>query len=189
MQNRDFWSRITSLCGSQTSPVVLCVQNSVMRLRLYVSQPSSVVFACKTAWLASESLVSMVPSPHVWFLDAKQWLFDPNNRSLWVPDVTCRFVHAIQRDQHLHYWSLWVPAVICGFCMQNSNFWTRVPVSMGTRPHMSFCACKTAWFAPEWQVYIGSNPHLCFCACKTAPLGTDLQVCMCPSPNLYFEHT
>ena len=101
MQNSAFWTRVTSLYGSQTWPVVLCMYNSGINIRntsLYGAQPSSVVFACKTAWLASESLVSMGPSPHVWFLDAKQRLLDPNNKSLWVPDITCRFVHAIQRD-------------------------------------------------------------------------------------------
>ena len=44
--------RIISLSGSQTQPVVLCIQNSVISTwitSLYVSKPSSVVFACKTA--------------------------------------------------------------------------------------------------------------------------------------------
>ena len=123
--NRDFWNRITSLYVSQTSPVVLCMQNSVISIRktgLYGSQTSSVVFACKTdtfwpelnvsiglkphlrfcgwkkAYLASELLVSMGPSPDLWFLDAKQRLLDPNNKSLRVPDITCHFVHVQQRD-------------------------------------------------------------------------------------------
>ena len=101
MQNSDFWTRITSLHGSQTSPVILCMQYSVISTRitcLYGSQPSSVVFACKTAWLSSESLVSMGPSLHVWLLDAKQRLFDLNNKSVWVPNITCRFVPG---KQHL----------------------------------------------------------------------------------------
>ena len=125
MQNSDFWTRITNLYWSQTSPVVLCRQYSVISTRntcLYGSQPLSVIFACKTAtfgaefqsfmghrrdlsfcacktaWLASELLVSMSPSPHVWFLDAKQRLLDRNNKSLWVPDITCHCVHAKQRD-------------------------------------------------------------------------------------------
>ena len=54
--------------------------------------------ACKTTCLASESLVSMGPSPHLWFLHAKQRLLDPNNKSLWVPEITCCFVHEIRRD-------------------------------------------------------------------------------------------
>ena len=53
MQNSDFWIIITSLYGSQ---------------------PSLVVFALKTATLASEILVSMCPSPHLWFMHAKQRL-------------------------------------------------------------------------------------------------------------------
>ena len=103
MQNSAFGTRVTSLYGSQTWPVVLCMYNSGLNIRntsLYGSQPSSVVFECKTAWLASESLVSMGPSPHVWFLDAKQRLMDRNNKSLWVPDITCRFVLVKQRDLH-----------------------------------------------------------------------------------------
>ena len=36
------------------------------------SQPSSVVFAFKTATLAPELQVSKGPSPHLWFLLAKQ---------------------------------------------------------------------------------------------------------------------
>ena len=149
MQNSDFWTRITSIYGSQTwlvvlcikntvisaritnfyssqtSPVVLCMQNSVPSIRiasLYGCQPSSVVFGCKTAtfgpeqqvsmcprhhlsfcackteWLAPELLVSMGPCPHLWFLHSKQWLWEENYKSLWVPDLTCRFVHAKQRD-------------------------------------------------------------------------------------------
>ena len=53
---------------------------------------------CKTPCLASELLVSMGPSPHLWFLHSKQRLLESNNKSLWVPDITCRSVQAIQRD-------------------------------------------------------------------------------------------
>ena len=33
---------------------------------------------------------------------------------------------------------------------------------MSPRHNLSFCACKTAWFAPECQVYMCSSLHLCF---------------------------
>ena len=57
-KQRDFNTRITVSYGSQTSPVVLCIQNNVT--------------------LASELLVlSMGPSPHLWFLHAKQRHFRP----------------------------------------------------------------------------------------------------------------
>ena len=128
MQNNDFWCKITSLCGPQTSPGVLCNQNSIPSIRitsLYRFQPSSVDFECnaasfgpelqvpigtrpylsfcarKTARLAQEKLVSMGPSPHLWYLNAKQRLLGQNNKSLCVP------------------------ALICVFWMQNSDFWTR----------------------------------------------------------------
>ena len=103
----------------------LCIQNIMISIRntsLYVSQPSCVVFefktarfatelhasvgprphllfcACKTACLALELLVSMYPSPHLWSLIAKQRLLAENYKSLWVPDLTCRLVHAKQHD-------------------------------------------------------------------------------------------
>ena len=62
----------------------------------------------------------------------------------------------------MKYYSLLVPALICGFCMQNSDFWTSIQVSMSTRHNLSFCACKTAWWAPE------------------------LPLSLCPSSNLWF---
>ena len=90
------------------------------------SSPRLWFCACKTATLALELLVSMGPRPHLCFLHAKHRLLDQNNKSLWVPDITCRFVHAIQRDYHQNYLSLWIPTLICGFCIQNSDFWTRI---------------------------------------------------------------
>ena len=54
--------------------------------------------AIKTATLAPELQVSMGPNPHLWFLHAKQRLLDQNYKSLWVPDLTCRFVLAKQSD-------------------------------------------------------------------------------------------
>ena len=129
IHNSAFWTRISSLYGSQTSSEVLSTHNCVLNTRikrLYVFQPSPVVLCMQNATLALELLVSMGPRPHLCFLHAKQRLLDQNNKSLWVPDITCRFVHAIQRDYHQNYLSLWIPTLICGFCIQNSDFWTRI---------------------------------------------------------------
>ena len=120
----------------------LCTQNSVISTKitsLYGSQPSSVVFACKTAalgsesqvsmgprydlwfcawktaWLAPEILVSMGPSPHLRVLHSKQRILGQNYKSLWVPDLTNRFVHAKQRDLLQNDKSICVPDLICGF--------------------------------------------------------------------------
>ena len=54
--------------------------------------------ACKTATLGPELQVSVGPSPHLLFLHAKQRLLNQNNKSLWVSDLTCHFVHAKQGD-------------------------------------------------------------------------------------------
>ena len=80
-----FWAHITT-CLTQEYKDYMC------------SSPRLWFCACKTATLALELLVSMGPSPHLCFLHTKQRLLDQNNKSLWVPDITCRFVHAIQRD-------------------------------------------------------------------------------------------
>ena len=81
----------------------------------------------------------MDSSPHLWFLHAKQRLLDPNNKSLWVPDITCRFVQKktaclasellVSMDSSPHLWVLqakqrlldpnnkylWVPDITCRF--------------------------------------------------------------------------
>ena len=79
----------------------------------------------------------MGPNPYLWFLHSKQRLLEPNNKSLRVPDITCRCVHAIQRAPELlvsmgpnpylwffdakqrlfeqNYKSLWVPDMTCRY--------------------------------------------------------------------------
>ena len=75
-------TRLKRLYGFQPSPVVLCMQNSALGLELQVS---------------------VGPRPHQWFLPPKQRLLDQNNKSLWVPDMTCRYVHVQQRAYHQNY--------------------------------------------------------------------------------------
>ena len=124
MQNSDFWARLISLYGSltssmvlsthnsvlstrvsrlygfQPSPVVLCLQNSDFRARITIlcgSQTPPVVYPCNTAALGLKLQVFVGPSPHLCFFHVKQRLLDKNNKSLWVPDMTCRFVYVQQR--------------------------------------------------------------------------------------------
>ena len=70
--------------------------------------------------------------------------------------------------------------------MQNRDFWSRITSLYRSQTSPVVFACKTAWFASEWQVYRGSSPHLWLCGCKTATLGPDLQVCIGPRPHLRF---
>ena len=101
IQNCDFSPRVASHYGSQPSSVVLCTHNSGIITRinsLYESHTSPMFFAFKTAPLAPELQISMGPSPHLWFFQAKQRLLHQNYKFLWVPDLTCHFVRAKQRD-------------------------------------------------------------------------------------------
>ena len=85
MHNSVISTRITSLHGSQTSPVVLCVQNNVINISitsLYGSQPSFVVFACKTTTLRPELQVSLVPRPHLCFFCIQNNVFSTRIASL-----------------------------------------------------------------------------------------------------------
>ena len=147
MQNSDYRARISSVYGSQTSPMV---------------------FSFKTMWLASELLFSMGASPHLWFLHAKQRLYDQNYKSLLVPDLdyvffafnTATLVPELQVSMgpSPHLW-------FCAFT--TATLWPEWIVSLGPRPKLSLCARKTAWLAPELLVSMGLRTHLSFCACKT----------------------
>ena len=66
----DIMTRFNSVYGSQTSPVVLCMQNNAIRIRntsLYGSQSPCEIFACTTASFGSELQVSMSPRPYLSF--------------------------------------------------------------------------------------------------------------------------
>ena len=125
IHNSVIMTRINSLYGSQTSPVVVCMQNNEISTRktsLHWSQPSSVVFCMQNSvfWIRNTSLSGSQTSPMDFRIQnsafstriaslngaqpsselfkAKQRLLDENYKSLWVPDLTCRSVHAKQRD-------------------------------------------------------------------------------------------
>ena len=93
---------------------------------LYVSQPLSVVFGCKTASFGSEFQISMGSSPHLRFLHAKQWILAQNYKSLWVPDLTCPLVQSKRvictRISSLYWFQ---PSSVV-LCLQNSDFMTRL---------------------------------------------------------------
>ena len=100
MYNSVLSIRITSLYGSQPSSVVFECKTATFGPELQVSmgtRPHLWFCACKTATLGLELQVSVGPRIHLWFLHAKHRLLDQNNKSLWDPDMTCRFVYVHQR--------------------------------------------------------------------------------------------
>ena len=215
MQTSDFWTRITSLCRSPTSPVIFCMQNSVPSIRntsLHVSQPSCVVFGCKTATygpekqvsmgprhdlslcecksasLASDLLVSMCPKPHLCFFNAIQRILDQNFKSLWVPDLICGLsTHNCELNTRIKR-QYWIQPSPVALCMQNSDFRPRITSLWGSKTSPVVFAYKTASSGPEYQVSMGHRHDLSFCACTTAGLTSDLLFSMCPSPLQWFLH-
>ena len=121
--------RITSLYVSKPSSVVFGCKRATLGQELHVSvgpRPHLSFCAYKTAWLAPEILVSLGTSRHLWFLHAKQRLLDQNYKSLWVLDLTWRFVHAQER--------LWTritslyefKRTSVFLCIENSDFRTKI---------------------------------------------------------------
>ena len=155
MYNSVISIRINNLYGSQASSVVYACKTATFGQDLQVSKgtrPHLSFCACKTACVAlsfcAELLLSMGPSPHVLFLDAKERLMGRNNKSLRDPDITCRFVHAKQRDLTQNDKSIWVPAIICVFfSCKTAPLWPDLQVCMGPRPHLWFWAHITACLA------------------------------------------
>ena len=154
MQNSDFWTRITNLYGSQTSPVLLCMQYSVISIRitcLYGSQPLSVVFACKTATLEQNNEYLCVTALICGFCihNSAFWtrissLYRSQTSSVVLSTHNCVLNTRIKR--------LYVfqpsPVVLC---MQDSDFSTWIASLYGSQTSyvLFFFACKTAPFGPE----------------------------------------
>ena len=153
----------------------------------------------------------MGPNPYLWFLDAKQQLMDRNNKALWVPDVTCRFVLAKRRDLHQNVKFIWVPALICVFFMQNSDFMTRLTSLYGSQTssvvlskHNSVISTRIKrlhGFQPSPVVlcmqnsdfitwitsFYGSQPSSEDFPCKPETFGPKLHDSMGPRTHLWFS--
>ena len=63
----------------------------------------------------------MGSNPYLWFCACKTATFSLEYKSLWVPDLTCRFVYAKQRDLHKNKKTIWVPALTCGFVQEKQR--------------------------------------------------------------------
>ena len=125
-------------------------------------RPHLSLCVCKTTLIESEILVSMGPSPHLWFLHTKQGLWD------------------------LNYKSLWVPALICGFRIQNSDFNTRIVSLYGSQPSYVILCIENSVINIRNTSLHRSQPSSVVYACKTATFGSEIQVSMGPRPHLWF---
>ena len=116
-RNSDIMTRINSLCGSLTSPDPLCMQNGVISTRntcLHGSQTSPVALCMQN------NVISI------------------RNTSLYG----CQ------------------PSSVV-FAFKTATFGSELQVSKGPRLRLVICVCITI------LVSVGSRPHLSPCACKT----------------------
>ena len=118
--------------------------------------------ACKTACLASELLVSMGPSSHLWVLHAKHRFWSRITNlygSQRSPVVLCMQYCVISTRSTCLY--RWQPLSVV-FAGKTATFRPEQQVPMGPSHPLSLCACTTAWIAPEILVSMGPSPHLRF---------------------------
>ena len=75
------------------------------------------------------------------------------------------------------------------FCIQNSDFSTRIASLYCSEPSSVVLAFKTATLGPELQVSMGPRPHLWFFAFKTATLASELLALWGPAFICGFVHS
>ena len=151
MQNWVIRTRISSLCGSQPSSIVLCIQKSDFMTRITCSvlvPTSSMVFACKTENFGPEIRVYMGPRPQLSFCACKTGVITTRITSLYgsqtSPVVVCMqngdfrtrltslygsqtssvvlSTHNSVFCTRIYIKSICVPVITCGFYMQNCSF-------------------------------------------------------------------
>ena len=149
--------------------------NSVLSIRntsLYGSQPSSVFFVPKSAWIAPEILVCMGPIPHLWFLNEKQRF--------------CTRMTSLYEFQPS-------PVVLC---MQNGDYWTRItnlyvfqasPVVLSMQYNV-ISTRITCLYGSLLQVSMGPILHLWFFDVKQRLLGQNYKSLWNPDLTCHFVH-
>ena len=152
MHKSDFWTRTTSLYGSQTSAVVLCMQNIVISTRikrLYCLQPSPVVLCMQNSDFRTRINSLCVPALvcGFWMQNSDFW---KGITSLYVsqtrPVVLCMYNSVLSIRNTSLYGSQPSPVVFGGIRV---TFGPEQQVSIGPRYQLPFCAWKTSWLAQE----------------------------------------
>ena len=137
MQNSVISNRITFLHGSQTSPVVLCMLNNVISIRitsLYGSHTSFVIFASKTH-------LSLCACNSAWLAPELLVSMGPST-PLWILNAKQRLL-----VQHTSLYGCQTSPVV--LCKQNGVIRTWITSLYGTQPSSVVFACITATFGPE----------------------------------------
>ena len=126
------------LHGSQTSPVVLCMQNNMISNRNTISAPiCGFCIQNSDFWIRITSLYGSQTSPV----------------DLWMQN------RVVRSRIMLVYWSQ--PSFVA-FTRRTATFGSELQVSMGPWFHLWFFTFKTAWLARDLLVSMGPSPHLWF---------------------------
>ena len=192
MQKRVPSIRNTSLHGFQPSRVVFGYKTATYWPEKQVSmgpRHDLSLCECKTAWFASDSLVSVSqPSSVFFFMQYSAFwtrissLYGSLTSSVVFSKHNCELNTRIKRL----YWFQTSPVALC---MQNSAFCTRVTSLYGSQIWPVVLCMQYSVISTRITCLYGSQPLSVVFACKTATFGAELQVCMCPSSHLWFLHT
>ena len=148
-------------------------------------RPHLFFYALKTAWLASELLVSMVPALICGFCmqNLVFWIRITSLYGSQVSPVDLWMQNSVLRSRmKLFYWSQPSSVVLC---IQNSDFSTRITsVHRSQTSPVTLCMQNNEISIIITSVY-GSQPSFVVFACKTATLGPELQVSIGPRPHLW----
>ena len=139
----------------------------------------------KSAWLASELLVSRGPSPRLWFLDAKQRLltritslhgYQPSPVVLWMQ------ISVISIRITSLYWSQPLPGA---FACKPAPFGAELEVSIGPRPQLSSYACKQHdLHQNDTSIWVPALIWVFFSAPPPSPTGVSPRLLPPPPPQL-----
>ena len=129
--------------------------------------------ACTTACLASEILVSMDPSPHLWFLHSKQGLLDQTYKSLRVqtsPVVLC-MQNSMISTRITSLYGFQPSSVV--LCIQNSDLMTTIAPVYGSQTSPVIFYIQNRVPSIRITSLYGSQPSSVVFACKTATFGSE----------------
>ena len=168
MQNSVISPRITSLYWSQPSSVVFGCKTATFgsEKRVSMSPRHNLSFcACKTAWFAPEWQAYMGSSPHLCLFSCKTATVGPDWQVCMGPRPHLwLWVHnsVISTRIKRLYWFQPSPVVLC---MQSNEFSTWKTSLYWSQPSSEVIASKPAIFGPKLHVSMGPRTHLWFSAC------------------------
>ena len=151
MQNGVICTRITSLYGSQPSSVVFACKTATFgpeQVSMGPGHPLSFC-ACKTSGLAPKLLVPVGPSSHLLFLQANIAFF-PRITSLYGSQTSFVVLstHNIVLSTRIKILYCLQPSPVV-LCMHNSDFRTRITSLCWSKTPPVVFACKKAPSRPE----------------------------------------